>query len=142
MKRRELLAGALGAAALSAAGQGARSVPAQSTAPAKGRFNLKYAPSFGQFKNNAGNDLTAQIQFAADEGFGAMFDNVSWEARGRAGYRQRLARRNSSRAVRSMPTSKGATRDKEGPGDALGGSGRGVRTSGSQLPWASSCQAL
>jgi len=75
MKRRELLAGALGAAALSAAGQGAPSVPTQTTAPKKGRFKLKYAPSFGQFKSHAGNDLVAQIQFAADEGFGAMFDN-------------------------------------------------------------------
>jgi len=75
MKRRELLAGALGAAALSAAGQGTRSASAQTAAPKKGRFKLKYAPSFGQFKNHAGNDLTAQIQFAADEGFGAMFDN-------------------------------------------------------------------
>jgi hydroxypyruvate isomerase len=75
MKRRELLAGALGAAALSAAGKGTRSASVQTAAPKKGRFKLKYAPSFGQFKNHAGNDLTAQIQFAADEGFGAMFDN-------------------------------------------------------------------
>ncbi len=76
MKRRELLAGTLGAAALCAAGRGARSSPVQqASAPKKGRFKLNYAPSFGQFKNHAGNDLTAQIQFAVDEGFGAMFDN-------------------------------------------------------------------
>ena len=76
MKRRELLAGALGAAALSAAGGGARSAPGhQASAPKKGRFKLNYAPSFGQFRHHAGSDLTAQIQFAADEGFGAMFDN-------------------------------------------------------------------
>jgi hydroxypyruvate isomerase len=75
MKRRELLAGAIGAAALSAAGQEARSAPIQASGSKMGRFKLKYAPSFGQFKNHAGNDLTAQIQFAADEGFGAMFDN-------------------------------------------------------------------
>ena len=75
MKRRELLAGALGAAALSAAGQGISFAFSQTTAPKKERFKLKYAPSIGQFKNHAGNDLTAQIQFAADEGFGAMFDN-------------------------------------------------------------------
>jgi hydroxypyruvate isomerase len=75
MKRRELLAGALGAAALSAAGQGISPASAQTTAPKKGRFKLKYAPSFGQFKSHAGNDLVAQIQFVADEGFGAMFDN-------------------------------------------------------------------
>src|SRR4030042_613499 len=76
MKRRELLAGGLVAAALSPAGGGARSAPGQQTnAPKKGRFKLNYAPSFGQFRNHAGNDLIAQIQFAADEGFGAMFDN-------------------------------------------------------------------
>jgi len=75
MKRRELLAGALGAAALSAAGQGISPASVQTTAPKKGRFKLKYAPSFGQFKSHAGNDLVAQIQFVADEGFGAMFDN-------------------------------------------------------------------
>jgi hydroxypyruvate isomerase len=38
-------------------------------------FHLKYAPSFGQFKAHAGTDLAAQIQFCADEGFTAMFDN-------------------------------------------------------------------
>jgi hydroxypyruvate isomerase len=75
MKRRQLLAGALGAAALSAAGPGISPASAQTTTPKKGRFKLKYAPSFGQFKSHAGNDLVAQIQFAADEGFGAMFDN-------------------------------------------------------------------
>jgi hydroxypyruvate isomerase len=75
MKRRELLVGTLGAAALSAAGQGISLASSQTSAAKKGRFKMKYAPSIGQFKNHAGNDLTAQIQFAADEGFGAMFDN-------------------------------------------------------------------
>ena len=76
MKRRELLAGALGAVALSAARRGVMSASVQQTGGSKkGRFKLNYAPYFGQFKNHAGNDLTAQIQFAADEGFGAMFDN-------------------------------------------------------------------
>jgi len=75
MKRRELLAGALGAVALSAAGKSLEPASVQKTPPGKGRFKLRYAPSFGQFKHHAGSDLTAQIQFAADEGFGAMFDN-------------------------------------------------------------------
>jgi hydroxypyruvate isomerase len=39
------------------------------------RFKLKYAPSIGQFKNLAGDDIVAQIQFAADQGFTAIFDN-------------------------------------------------------------------
>ncbi len=77
MKRRELLTGALGtAAALSAAGPGVlRAAKLNTHIPKGGRFKLKYAPSFGQFKNHAGEDLIAQIQFAADEGFSAMFDN-------------------------------------------------------------------
>ena len=75
MKRRELLTGALGAAALAAARTKAPTQPAQTPASKKARFKLNYAPSFGQFKHHAGKDLTAQIQFAADEGFGAIFDN-------------------------------------------------------------------
>lgn len=75
MKRRDWISGALGAAAAAVAGWkglGAGPPPVQvSTTP----FKLKYAPSFGQFKNHAGTDLAAQIQFAADEGFRAMFDN-------------------------------------------------------------------
>ncbi|MBN1845824.1 MAG: TIM barrel protein [Sedimentisphaerales bacterium] len=38
-------------------------------------FNLKYAPSFGQFRENAGNDPIDQIKFMADQGFRALFDN-------------------------------------------------------------------
>jgi len=77
MKRRELLSGALGAAAaLSAAGPGMLQAADLSARARKGgRFKLKYAPSFGQFKNHAGEGLAVQIQFAADEGFSAMFDN-------------------------------------------------------------------
>jgi hydroxypyruvate isomerase len=40
----------------------------------KGKFNLKFAPHFGMFKNHA-SDLLDQIQFMADEGFKAMEDN-------------------------------------------------------------------
>ncbi len=77
MKRRELLTGALGAAAaLSAAEAGMlRAGDLKAGKPKGGPFKLKYAPSFGQFKSHAGEDLAAQVQFAADEGFGAMFDN-------------------------------------------------------------------
>jgi hydroxypyruvate isomerase len=77
MKRRELLTGALGtAAAVSVAGPGMlRAAKCNARTPKGGPFKLKYAPSFGQFKSHAGEDLAAQVQFAADEGFGAMFDN-------------------------------------------------------------------
>lgn len=40
-----------------------------------GKFKLKYAPSFGQFKQHAGSDLIDQLKFMADQGFSAMFDN-------------------------------------------------------------------
>jgi hydroxypyruvate isomerase len=76
MKRRDFLAGGIGAAAsVSLAGARRSAAEARRAAPGQDRFKLKYAPSFGQFKHHAGDDLTAQIQFAADEGFGAMFDN-------------------------------------------------------------------
>ncbi len=78
MKRRNFLSKGIGAAAAAALLQApAKGVVSQAIKPAaaQGGFKLKYAPSFGQFKNLAGNDLVAQIQFAADQGFGAMFDN-------------------------------------------------------------------
>ncbi len=40
-----------------------------------GPFTLNYAPHFGMFKNSAGNDLVAQLEFAADRGFTAWEDN-------------------------------------------------------------------
>jgi hydroxypyruvate isomerase len=49
--------------------------PATPGARNAARFKLKYAPSIGQFKTLAGADITSQIQFAADQGFTAMFDN-------------------------------------------------------------------
>jgi len=38
-------------------------------------FQLKYAPHFGMFKNSGGDDLVAQLEFMAAEGFTAMEDN-------------------------------------------------------------------
>lgn len=78
MKRRDFLGKGMGAAAAAAflsapANSGASQ--ASKSAAGQGRFKLKYAPYFGQFKSLAGDDLVAQIQFAADQGFGAMFDN-------------------------------------------------------------------
>jgi hydroxypyruvate isomerase len=76
VKRRQFLAGTLGsAAALAAAPFGLSAGQTQAPARAAQRFRLNYAPSFGQFKLHAGTDLLAQIQFAADQGFTAMFDN-------------------------------------------------------------------
>jgi len=76
MRRRDFLAGSLAAGAAAGLSPAASGLAArQSSQPGKGRFKLKYAPSLGQFKNLAGSDPKAQIQFAADQGFSAMFDN-------------------------------------------------------------------
>lgn len=78
MNRRDFVARTLASAAAvaaapftSLAGQGTASPPARSP----GKFRMRYAPSFGQFKSHAGTDLLGQIQFAEAEGFTAMFDN-------------------------------------------------------------------
>ena len=42
---------------------------------AKNKFNLKYAPHFGMFKNIAGDDLVNQLNYIADQGFTAFEDN-------------------------------------------------------------------
>ena len=78
MNRRKFIRDGIGAAAAaSLAGSGSRVVlaPLRGTAPAGTKFKLRYAPSIGQFKAHAGDDPPAQIRFAADEGFTAMFDN-------------------------------------------------------------------
>jgi hydroxypyruvate isomerase len=41
----------------------------------KARFNLKYGPSLGAFRELAGNDPLDQIRFMHDQGFRAVFDN-------------------------------------------------------------------
>jgi len=80
VKRRTFITTALASAAALAAtritGEARESPRLQAPPPPGGkRFRLNYAPSFGQFKAHAGTDLAAQVQFAADEGFTAMFDN-------------------------------------------------------------------
>jgi hydroxypyruvate isomerase len=42
---------------------------------AEHKFNLKYAPHFGMFKNLAGDDPIAQLDFMAEQGFTAIEDN-------------------------------------------------------------------
>ncbi|MFC2124460.1 hydroxypyruvate isomerase family protein [Bacteroidota bacterium] len=41
----------------------------------KYNFNLNYAPHFGMFKNNAGDDPVDQLKFIADVGFRSLEDN-------------------------------------------------------------------
>src|SRR5688572_12764162 len=47
---------------------------ASSTQPAR-KFRLNYAPHFGMFREHAGADLVAQLEFMAAEGFTALEDN-------------------------------------------------------------------
>lgn len=77
MKRRKFLTQGLGAAAALSFtnSKNLKSAVRTDVSQPKTSFKLKYAPSFGQFRLHAGNDPIAQIQFAADEGFKAMFDN-------------------------------------------------------------------
>ncbi len=39
------------------------------------KFKLNYAPHFGMFRHHAGEDLKAQLQFMAEQGFTALEDN-------------------------------------------------------------------
>ncbi len=76
MRRRQFITGGL----VSAVALAVDPIPAGAMRTvqdgAKGRrFQLNYAPSFGQFTAHAGSGLLAQIDFVANEGFTAMFDN-------------------------------------------------------------------
>jgi hydroxypyruvate isomerase len=61
-------------AAGSAPVPGAGRAPAQTATPAR-TFRLAYAPHFGMFRQHAGQDLVAQLEFMASEGFTALEDN-------------------------------------------------------------------
>ena len=75
MDRRNFIRKSAVTAAVLAAGGGGPAAGSRKGAPAASKFKLKYAPSIGQFKAHAGEDPLAQVRFAADEGFTAMFDN-------------------------------------------------------------------
>ncbi|TFG76908.1 MAG: xylose isomerase [Flavobacteriales bacterium] len=53
----------------------AYSIAADTSKMMKHQFNLNYAPHFGMFKEHAGEDPIAQIDFMADQGFTAFEDN-------------------------------------------------------------------
>ena len=49
---------------------------AEAETPYRARtFKLRYAPHFGMFKTHSGDDLVAQLEFMASEGFLALEDN-------------------------------------------------------------------
>ena len=72
ISRRGLMASAAAAAAAFAISAGTSTARAATSSK---KFKLKYAPSFGQFREHAGNDPIDQLKFMADQGFSAMFDN-------------------------------------------------------------------
>ncbi|UCE98956.1 MAG: TIM barrel protein [Planctomycetota bacterium] len=74
MNRRTFLAAGLTAGAMAISGAAAKAQ--QITQPSsKRKFKLKYAPHFGMFRHNAGNDLIDELKFIADVGFTALEDN-------------------------------------------------------------------
>lgn len=50
-------------------------LPQKLAGTTKNAFKLAYAPHFGMFKHNAGEDLVDQLQFMHDQGFTALEDN-------------------------------------------------------------------
>ena len=70
---RTALAGAAGAATWSFSPAMRADTAAQ--AGATQRFRLNYAPHFGMFRQHAGQDLVAQLEFMASEAFTALEDN-------------------------------------------------------------------
>lgn len=78
MQRREFLASAAAASALTMTGASGARASADAVAPRAGRaedFRLGYAPHFGMFSNLAGSDPIAQLEFAREQGFTAWEDN-------------------------------------------------------------------
>lgn len=85
VSRREFLAGSAAAVATLAAASTLKAQNAPPAAPAGGNgrpenprggaFKLLYAPHFGLFSKNAGDDIIDQLKFMADHGFRALEDN-------------------------------------------------------------------
>ena len=73
MDRRTFLATGLAAGSAALVAQAAQAQTAATGNHAK--FRLKYAPHFGMFRAQAGDDEIDQIKFMADQGFTALEDN-------------------------------------------------------------------
>jgi hydroxypyruvate isomerase len=67
----QTMGAALAAGALSGVAEAAKA--RRPAAPRK--FKCRYAPHFGMFKQSAGDDLVAQLDYMADQGFTALEDN-------------------------------------------------------------------
>lgn len=102
MKRRDFIqktALSSGALSLGGALSYANNGSLQPLAPHK--FNLRYAPHFGMFRHHAGEDLVAQLNFMADQGFMALEDNgmLSRSVEVQTTTAQTLAKRNMTMGV-------------------------------------------
>lgn len=76
MKRRNFVKNTLASSIAMAGITGAMTANStESSTSQPKKFNLKYAPHFGMFKNSAGEDLIDQLKFMADQGFTAFEDN-------------------------------------------------------------------
>ncbi|MCG6155949.1 hydroxypyruvate isomerase family protein [Rubinisphaera margarita] len=74
MQRREVLAAGIMACGTLAA-RSTFGAFEDSSKSSDSRFKLKYAPHFGMFRQSAGDDLVAQLEFMHEEGFRALEDN-------------------------------------------------------------------
>jgi hydroxypyruvate isomerase len=76
MERRNFIKSAsLSAAAFTLGSNKLFGVSPNTSPEKKHKFNLRYAPHFGMFKNNAGESLVDQLKFISDQGFTALEDN-------------------------------------------------------------------
>lgn len=74
INRRKFLTGAAAAVAVTGLNP-LKAVSKVFTTSENKKFKLNYAPHFGMFKNNAGDDELAQLDFMAEQGFTAFEDN-------------------------------------------------------------------
>ena len=75
MKRRSFIKKGLATAATPLIGSGLIAKPRSEKIVSDQTFNLNYAPHFGMFKHNAGDDFIDQLQFMHDHGFRSLEDN-------------------------------------------------------------------
>jgi len=68
LDRRDFLVSSLGSATAAA-------TPRAAAVPVPGPFRLDYAPHFDMFKHSGGDDLVAQLEFMAAQGFRSLEDN-------------------------------------------------------------------
>ncbi|MFS4466592.1 hydroxypyruvate isomerase family protein [Maribacter sp. 2210JD10-5] len=76
MKRRDFIQkNLIASTAVGLTGVGAYASKNVANEVLKNTFQLNYAPHIGMFKNHAGNDPIAELEFMADQGFTAFEDN-------------------------------------------------------------------